>query len=247
MEILLAQMDIKLGDKERNLGSAIDVINSYQADLYLFPELFTTGFDYPHLERLAEPLEGDTVRKLQVECGGSFIGGTILERDGKKFYNTFVLISADGLVGRYRKIHPFREEKEHFGRGKEVVVVETEIGKIGMSTCYDIRFPELYRELMKAGAQLALISAEFPVPRQHHWDTLVRARAIENQFFVAAVNRVGRDDTGEYFGSSQMVDPYGSVLAKSGSAEEFLSVAVDLSQVERARRDFPAVNDIRLI
>lgn len=247
MKVLLAQMDIKLGDKRHNLNRAIDVLNSYPADLYLFPELFTTGFDYPRRNELAESLEGETVKALAEACEGSIVGGTILEKGGKKVYDTFVLVSDEGIIGSYRKIHPFKDEKEHFGSGKEAVVIDTKVGKLGLSTCYDVRFPELYRKLMKNGAQVALISAEFPVPRQAHWDTLVKARAIENQFFAMAVNRVGVDGKGEYFGSSQVVDPWGEVLAKAGFTEEFITVDIDLSYVERVRRDFPVVDDARLI
>ncbi len=247
MRVLLAQMEIRSGDKKHNLSKAIDIIGSHTADLYLFPELFTTGFEYSKMAELAEPLEGETTSKLAEACGNSLVGGTIMEADKKRIYNTFVLVSGDGIIGSYRKIHPFREEKEHFGSGRNVAVLDTKIGRLGLSTCYDVRFPELYRTLMKKGAQAALVSAEFPVPRQAHWDALIRARAIENQFFVLAVNSVGRDDKAEYFGSSQAIDPWGNVLAKAGQTEEFITVNLDPAEVDRTRRAFPVLGDIRLI
>ncbi|MEE9594598.1 MAG: carbon-nitrogen family hydrolase [Candidatus Hydrothermarchaeales archaeon] len=247
MKVLLAQMDIELGDKSHNLSKAVDVINSYPADIYLYPELFTTGFDYKGLNELSESLQGETIKRLAEACHGSLIGGTILEKGEKNIYNTFVLVSDEGLIGSYRKIHPFGEEKKHFGSGSEAVAVGTDIGKLGLSICYDVRFPEVYRSLMENGTQAALISAEFPVPRQAHWDTLVKARAIENQFFVIAVNRVGKDMRNEYFGSSQVIDPRGNILAKAGSREEFLTVDIDLAMIDKIRSDFPVLKDVKKI
>ncbi len=246
MKVLLAQMDIKLGDKRYNLNRAVDVIKSYSADLYVFPELFTTGFDYRNLNELSEPLQGETVQILKEECQSSIVGGTILEKYENKIYNTFVLVSKEGLIGSYRKIHPFGEEKKHFESGKDAVVVDTPVGKLGLSTCYDVRFPELYIRLLNNGSEITLISSEFPVPRQEHWDALIKARAIENQFFVIGVNRVGKDDKNEYFGSSQGVDPWGNVLAKAGSSEEFLTIDFDPREVTKIRREFPVLDDIKL-
>ncbi len=247
MKVLLAQTDIKLGDKGHNIDKAVEVLKSNSADLYLFPELFTTGFYYERLNELAEPLSGETVTKLAKECSKSMVGGTILEKEGGKVYNTFVLISNEGLLGYYRKIHPFKEEKKHFASGNEVKVIDTVNGKMGLSVCYDVRFPEVYRGLLKDGANIALISAEFPVPRQSHWDTLIKARAIENQFFVAAVNRVGTDDNHQYFGSSQVVDPWGNIMVKAGSKEELITVDIDFEEVDKIRKDFPVLEDRRMI
>ncbi len=246
MKALLVQTDIKLGGKRHNLNRAVKVIKDNPADLYLFPELFTTGFDYGGIPKLAEELPGETVEKIAGACSGAIVGGSMLERHDEKFFNTFVLISEEGLLGSYRKIHPFRSEGNHLSPGEDARMVETRLGKIGLAVCYDIRFPELFRSLMRFGAEIVLVSAEFPRPRQMHWRTLLRARAIENQFFVLAANRVGSDDEEEYFGGSLAIDPWGEILVEGDGLEEIIGVELDLSLVQKMRRRFPVLRDIRL-
>ncbi len=246
MRALLAQTDIILGDKRRNLDRAIKVIKDNPADLYLFPELFTTGFDYEDMEELAEEFPGETIKRISRACGKAVVGGSILERHGAKFFNTFILVSKDGLLGSYRKIHPFSNESKYLYCGEEARTVETPLGKMGLAVCYDIRFPELFRGLMRLGAEIVLVSAEFPRPRQMHWRTLLRARAIENQYFVLATNRVGNDDVEEYFGGSIALDPRGEILVEADGLEKVLRVEVNLERVRETRNRFPVLRDIRL-
>ncbi|MEE8167383.1 MAG: nitrilase-related carbon-nitrogen hydrolase [Candidatus Hydrothermarchaeales archaeon] len=243
MRVLIAQTDVKLGDKESNLANALEIVEGHDADLFLFPELFTTGFDYEHIRELAEELPGETVAAISSICGDSLVGGSILERYRDKIYNTFILVSREGLVGSYRKMHPFGEEKEYLGKGKSVEVAGTAMGNLGLAVCYDVRFPEQFRELMQRGAEVVLVSAEFPLPRQEHWEVLLRARAIENQFFILAANRIGRDDKSEYFGGSLALTPWGDVLARGGIEEEMITVEIDVAEVKKIREKFPVLRD----
>lgn len=246
MKVTIAQTDIALGEKDKNLDNAKRIIREAHPGIILFPELFTTGFDLDNTKGLSEEVPGGTTDDLCKVCGDSIVGGSIVERD-EGTYNTFFLLDRGGILGTYRKIHLFREEKNGFAPGEDTVVIDTRFGRIGLATCYDIRFPELFRELVKKGAEIILVTAEFPIPRDEHWKVLLTARAIENQVFVLAANRVGRDKRQEYFGRSMVIDPWGKILLEGGSEEEILSCDVDISQVSRTREDFPVLNDSKIL
>lgn len=247
MKILLAQMDILLGEKERNVKKARDIIQKSDSDIIVFPELFTTGFDYENLETLAEYRPFETVAKLQESCGKSLISGSILERDGKQFYNTMFLADGSKVLGYYRKFHIFDKEKESFSPGRDLSVINSPFGKIGMAICYDIRFPEYFRAMVKKDAHIFIIPSEFPKPRLNHWRVLLQARAIENQCFIIAVNRVGKDKRLEYFGHSLVIDPWGEIIYEAAEEEGTAPVEIDLSLVERIRKDFSVLDDIKEI
>jgi predicted amidohydrolase len=246
MRVTIAQTDIAFGAKEKNLHNALKIVKEAGSDLVLFPELFTTGFDFENIRGLSEEVPGETTGALQDVCGDSIVGGSIAEKDGE-VYNTFFLLDKEGVLGIYRKIHLFREEKNYFSPGNEPVIIDTKFGKVGLATCYDIRFPELTRELTKNGTEIVLVTAEFPSPRDNHWRVLLQARAIENQVFVIAVNRVGSDKRQEYFGSSMVIDPWGKVLVEGGDTEEVLVCDIDIQMVSKIRKDFPVLGDSKII
>ena len=129
----------------------------------------------------------------------------------------------------------------------ELVVVDTSPGATGLATCYDLRFPELFRALTEGGATLVILTSGWPTPRIEHWDVLTRARAIENQMWVIACNEVGSQPGIELGGRSVVVDPKGVVVAQAGTAEEVLYVEIDPTEAGRWRSDFPVLKDIRLI
>jgi len=245
MRVAVAQMDIALGDKETNLTKVEATLRRTRAKLVLFPELFTTGFDFPRLRELAEPLSGETVRTLCELAGDRLIAGTLLESNAGRLYNTFVLLSGGGIIAAYRKLHLFGEEKRHFSCGSKPVVAKTENIGFGLATCYDLRFPELFRRLALMGSEVFLLSSEFPAQRQEHFDVLIRARAIENQCFMLACNRVGRDEHNTYAGGSAIISPWGEVLARAGNEEALLEAEIDLEEVRRVRQGLPVLQDIR--
>jgi len=246
MLVEIAQIDIELGNKEANLDKAIGIIEDSKADLILFPELFTTGFDFNNIADLAEPLTGRTIKRISNICGKKIVAGSIIEDSNRWLHNTFVLVDNTGVVGEYRKIHLFDREKHYFSAGEDISVIGTEFGRIALATCYDLRFPELFRKFMKNNADIVLICANFPKLRKKHWEPLIKARAIENQFFVIACNRVGKDTVSEYSGRSIAVDPWGDVLTLGDDVEEILRCRIDRNMVREIRKGFPVLEDIRI-
>ena len=177
---------------------------------------------------------------------GAYTLGTGIEKSDDKFYNTLVMAKPNGEVsGTYRKIHPFQEERDVFKGGDEIVLFDCSGIKVGVQICYDIRFPEVTRKLALEGAELVLIPAAFPDPRSEHWNTLVRARAIENQLYVAAVNRIGFGFDGKtYFGHSQIVDPLGVVLGRRNSEERLVTTQGNTKMIESVRSQITCYADI---
>lgn len=224
-------------------------------DLVVLPELWAPGyFAFDHYDDLAEALDGPlvtTVRGWARDLGTHVQAGSVLERDASGgLHNTAVLIGPDGeLALDYRKVHVFGYqslEATLLTPGTEARVAETELGTIAMTTCYDLRFPELYRHLVDAGAQIVIVPAAWPAARLAHWQLFTRARAVENQVFVLACNAAGRQGDVELAGHSAVIDPWGRVLAEAGDGEEVLLVDLDLDTVRQTREEFPVLQDRRL-
>ena len=247
-------MDILPRDYEGNLGVAVDGITAAAAagaDLICLPEMFPSGFDFDYIEKCAEPLSGGfmtALRETARDAGVHVVCGSYPEREGEKIYNTAVLLGPDGrIIGKYRKIHlfPLMEENLHLTPGREIPVFETDLGKLGIMICYDIRFPELARALVLLGAEIILVPAEFPYPRLDHWKCLLQARAVENQCYVMAVNRVGTSGSTRFFGNSSLYDPWGERIAESGDTEDVVSGDIDTAVIEEVRRRIPVFSDRR--
>lgn len=225
------------------------------ADLVVLPELWHVGaFDIDAAREHAQSIDGPLVQALGALAGEYRIwlhGGSFCEVDDDgSHYNTSVLFAPDGeLVASYRKVHLFGfdgGETVLMSGGEELVVVDTPLGATGLATCYDLRFPELFRALTEGGATAFLIASGWPTPRIEHWDVLTRARAIENQAWLLACNEVGRQDTVQLGGHSIAVSPTGSVVAQAGEGEQILVVEVDPDEPARWREQFPALDDIRI-
>ena len=245
MIISIAQMDIVLGDKERNIRKGVSFIEEAvkrKSDIIVFPELWTTGYA-KDVKELAEPLNGKTIKKLTETAKEKNIKifGSIAENH----YNTMHYISSKGLEASYRKIHLFSlmNEERFFAAGNKIGLKEN----IGMMICYDLRFPELSRKLTMNGAEILIISAEWPYPRIEHWRTLLKARAIDNLVYVIGCNRVGNDGKFEYFGHSSVIDPWGRRMIEGGKDEALLTCEIDLSLVKEVRKKFPVLKDIKEI
>jgi predicted amidohydrolase len=180
------------------------------------------------------------------------IAGTLIEKsyDGG-MYNSLVIFNRDGaLCGKYHKAHVFShqgsDEGKYITAGDGLIVAELDFGMVGLSICYDLRFPELYRSLALAGAQIVICPAAWPDVRVSHWQTLLRARAIENQFFMLGVNQVGkvtfsRTDAG----CSALIDPWGETIAECNSTEDVLRAEIDLIRIEEVRTKIPVLQDRR--
>ncbi|CAL9513986.1 carbon-nitrogen family hydrolase [Streptomyces sp. NPDC058947] len=222
------------------------------ADLVVLPELWTTGaFAYDAFGTEAEPLEGPTyeaMAKAASDAGVWLHAGSIPERDPDgPLYNTSLVFSPSGdLAAAYRKIHRFGFDKGEavlMGAGEELVTVRLPATTLGLATCYDLRFPELFRGLVDAGAETLVVSAGWPERRRSHWTLLARARAVENQSFVLACATAGTHAGVPQSGHSIVVDPWGEVLAEAGAHEEVLTVEFDPGKVATTREQFPALKD----
>ncbi|MGW6362197.1 carbon-nitrogen family hydrolase [Streptomyces sp. NPDC055092] len=225
------------------------------ADLVVLPELWTTGaFAYEAFATEAEPLEGPTyeaMAKAASDAGVWLHAGTIPERDPDgPLYNTALVFSPDGeLAAAYRKIHRFGFDKGEavlMGAGEELVTVRLPETVLGVTTCYDLRFPELYRGLVDRGAETLLVSAGWPERRRAHWTLLAQARAVENQAYVLACGTAGTHASVPQAGHSVVVDPWGQIVAEAGAGEEVLTVEFDAAGVAATRERFPALKDRRL-
>jgi len=253
LTIALAQMDIRSGQEEINLAQARAFAAQAReagADLLLLPELWLHGYDLERAEQWAAPLgEGGFAQMAALAREfGLYLAGTLLERHEGGISNTAVLYAPDGaLVGYYRKVHLFRLMQEHLylAPGDRVVLFPTPWGPVGIPICYDLRFPELLRAMALAGAAIFLVPAQWPVTRLDAWVTLVRTRAIENELFVAACNRVGVEGDTVFPGRSFIVDPLGCLLAEGDDREQLLVAEIDLHHVQTARRYLPVYEDRR--
>jgi predicted amidohydrolase len=252
--IRMASIQMSVGDESKavHLEQAEALLDRVRgADLVILPEIWNIGyFSFDLYDQEAEPVDGETCRRMAAKARkhGFFLHlGSFVEKKDGKLYNTSVLIDPGGkVIGCYRKIHLFgygSRESQLLTRGSEIAVVETDLGKIGMSTCYDLRFPELFRAMLDRGAQLFLVTSGWPYPRLEHWIMLNRVRPIENSAFLASSNGVGINRGNRFCGHSMIVDPWGVILASGGDEESILRAEIDLEAADRVRKEFPAVND----
>ncbi len=247
--LALGQMRIEEGKVEENFRRAqalADRAARLGADLLLLPELWPTGYVLEQGEALAaRPGEGahQAMGELARQAG-LWLAGSLLLRVAGGVANALCLFDPQGRErARYLKIHLFppMDEDRYLVAGSEPVLADLPWGRAGLAICYDLRFPELFRRYVEAGAELFLVPAEWPAPRRDHWDLLGRARAVENLAFLAACNRVGDG----FAGGSAVYDPWGTPLVRAEGEEVLLTVRVDLDRVVERRREFPALEHRR--
>jgi omega-amidase len=251
--ISLAQMTFEFGQPEANFERArawIAEAAALESDLVLLPELWASGYDLANWQKYATRLDEGIFERLSnlAREKNLCIGSSLLEARCGQAFNTFVLYGKDGaILGRYRKVHRFRllHEEKWLGAGRELVLAETPWGRFGLATCYDLRFPEMFRPYAMGGAHLTLIVAEWPERRVSHWSKLLQARAIENQMFMAGVNKVGISQGVKLGGGSAVVDPWGEPLVAGDDEEILLTVSIDLQEADKARRHIPVFQDRR--
>lgn len=252
--IALAQMSVALGKPEENLQTAANLAaraSAQDAELLLLPELWASGYDLERSDEHAFPLDSGHFA-LMAELARAhrlYVAGTALEAnpDGRPF-NTAALYDPNGnRVGTYRKVHLWAPlgEVEKMSAGDTLPTFDLPWGRSAMAICYDLRFPELWRSLADAGARLLLIPAEWPIHRVEHWRLLLRARAVENQIFVAGCNRAGADADGEFGGHSAVVDPWACALVEGGSEPGLFVTTMQMDEVTRSRQMFPFLGDRR--
>ena len=254
ISVSLGQMQIKLARVEDNLGTAEEMIGAAAgrgSGMIVLPELWSTGYDLSNAGDYADSLGEGMFAQLSASARENAIAvfGSVLERRAEQFMNCATFHDADGcLRGVYRKIHLFRLFDEHLwlGEGEAPTVVDMPGGAAGLSICYDLRFPELFRRYAIAhDAKVILLCAEWPLARVEHWRTLLMARAIENQCFVIATNSCGETGGTVFGGHSMIIDPWGQVIVEAGADECLLTAEIDLDEVDRVRRAIPVFEDRR--
>lgn len=258
LTVTLVQMDCLLGRPDHNFERAADFVAEAArrgSDLVVLPELWSTAYDLEHAADHAAPLAqsgadsgwfGRFARLAQEHK--VWLTGSFLESYDGQIYNCMAFYSPQGaLFSAYRKVHlvPMLAEEKFLAPGQSLSCPDLPWGKTGMAICYDLRFPELFRRYALDGARLMVLPAEWPHPRRTHWRTLLQARAIENQCFVVACNRVGTSKDVTFFGASAVVNPWGEVLVEGGETEVLLTVTIDLNRVDDVRRRIPVFGDRR--
>lgn len=250
MKIASIQMSVIEGDKAATIEKASrKIAAAADADLIILPEMWNLGFlSFDRYAAEAENKDGPTLTMLRTmaEKTATWIhSGSFVEKDGKDLFNSSYLISPAGeIVGAYRKIHLFgfnSQETQILTPGDTVAVVDTPLGKIGMATCFDLRFPELFRKMVDAGAEIFLVCSAWPYPRLEAWQMLNRVRALENQCILISSNAVGMNRGVQFVGHSMVVDPWGVVVAGGGDEETVVRTELDVEVVGAARKTFPGL------
>ncbi len=246
MKVTILQRDICWGSPAQNVARAEEALARLEpADLYVFPEMFSTGFCTAP-EGMAEPLPSHTLEwmKQTAAAKDAALAGSIAVHDGTHYYNRFYFVHPDGLVQYYDKKHLFTygSEHTHFTAGNERVIVHFRGVRFLLQVCYDLRFPVWARNT--GDYDVILYVASWPIPRIEAWSTLLKARAIENQCYVIGVNRVGTDPSCEYNGRSVIIDPYGKPVVTCPEGEETEATAeLDMQALADFRQKFPVLND----
>lgn len=253
MRLALIQPDIVSGDPRANIDHMQELIARAvqdKPDIIVLPEMWNTSYALKSVadlaDRYGEPA-AKTIGGLAGRYGVNIVAGSVADLRGGKVYNTSYIFNRRGEVAAsYSKVHLFglMEEGNYLAAGDSRVTFELDGVRCGIIICYDLRFPELSRLLALDGAVIMFVPAQWPKPRQHPWHTLMLARAIENQMFVAGVNRVGREGKAEFFGHSLLVNPLGEIILQgSEQKEEILSTEIDLDQVKKVREYMTCFND----
>lgn len=255
------QMTAIDGEKERNVERMLGLIERAGrrgSALVVLPELWTgLGFSDPAIyRRIAEPIPGPVTALLaeRARAFGMYIAGSMYEAapDGR-FHNTVPLIGPEGeIIGLYRKTHLFDApnrpdippgivESSKVAAGDRLEVFGTNLARIGLSVCSDLRFPEVYRELALQGAEILVCASAFLSPRYDHWEFFLRARATENQCFVVASGQYGTEPRSglAFVGRSMVVDPWGVIVATASDEEGVVTVEIDLGFIETVRQRYP--------
>ncbi|MCX7841165.1 MAG: carbon-nitrogen family hydrolase [Anaerolineae bacterium] len=253
LTLALAQIDLALGDATRNLNTVRTYLahaRARGADVIVLPELWSSAYDLEHATMHASVLDQGmfaTLADLAREYRIAMVGSLLEARNGK-IYNTATFHNARGnRVGTYRKLHlvPMLDEDKYLAAGDDAEVFEVPFGKCALAICYDLRFPELWRHYALSGARLVFLPAEWPQKRIAHWRALLPARAIENQIFIVACNRVGTSKGETFGGNSMVVDPWGEIIVQGDEQEGLLIAQIDLDVVDKVRARVPVFRDRR--
>lgn len=254
--VALLQIDVAFGQPTKNRERVIACVEQLKQekkkpDIVLLPELWDTGYDLTRLAEIADDhgeqakaLLGKAAKELQAYV----VGGSIAERRDGHFYNTTYAFDREGaLIGQYSKAHLFglMDEDRYLTAGEGFGQYTIDGQTTGSVICYDIRFPEWIRTYALQGVKLLFVPAQWPHPRLDHWRQLLMARAIENQMYIVACNRVGFGGDSAFCGHSMVVDPWGEIVAEGMQQEEIVTAEIDFALVDEVRKRIPIFQDRR--
>ena len=259
-KVAVYQMEISPAKKEENLKRVKKKLaehHNLELDLVVLPELFSTGFAYSHFSGLAEEINtSETLKylgKISAEQNFSIASSILIKSTKKEIYKNvgFILHPIKGTIFTYEKIHLWGNEKDYFQAGTDISEPINIDGKatVGLSICYDMRFPEVAKSMVIKGAEILITVAAWPSARLHHFNLLAAARALENTSYHIAVNRMGVDMEPKvinYKGSSRIVDPLGNIIAGAGNHEQFITATLNPDVLEYARKTIPVIKDRRI-
>ena len=247
LRVLILQFEPTLGNKDKNQKKVAQLFKEnadFQPDLVILPEVWTTGCDYKNFQTEAEFIPYHTTMLLSglaEAYNTNIIAGSIIERThDNRFFNTSIILNRTGaVIGQYRKNHVFShcgsEEILYIENGTESCVIDIEGIKFGLAICYDIRFPELFRTMVKQGAEIFVVPAAFPQERISQWNILNQARALENLSILISCNQ---------FGASNIISPYGEVIRTTEKGDKVIKQVISVDDVRNARKQTPFLNDI---
>ncbi|MFO7610893.1 MAG: nitrilase-related carbon-nitrogen hydrolase [Clostridia bacterium] len=256
-KIALAQFESIMNDVEANMNKMVSMIRraaSEKADIIVFPELFSTGYNLDligdGIYDMAEDPSGPVISAACAEAasGEIYVVAPVAYRDSGLIYNSAVVIDDRGRIANvYHKNNLWDREKQYFGYGShDYRVYETPFARFGVIICYDVDFPETSRALAKAGAQIIFVPAAWAVTHRSLWDIFLPSRALENTVFIAGVNRTGTEGEEIYFGDSKVFDPTGTLVASAGEGnDELLVCDLDITSIDKIREDFPYLRELR--
>ena len=253
MNLYALQYSIAWEDRPQNfdtIGRMLDELRPEPGSLVVLPELSDVGFSMNH-QALSQAPGGESYRQYAAwagQWGVHLVAGCCGQGPEGKAFNLALVHNAEGqLVGSYAKQHPFSfaGETRFYESGTTWTTFDWAGCKVAPVICYDLRFPELFRHLVLAGSELFLVIANWPSPRVHHWEALLKARAIENQAYVLGVNRCGQDPKVEYPGATQLWDPQGQWVARLENQPGVLRACLDLEELRAYRQRFPALSDLK--
>jgi predicted amidohydrolase len=246
-------MNVKAGDPRAN-WSVMQEMTAESArrgsELVVFPELWDNGYALEKAKDVASTLSTGLFAQVAALSRNSnlFILGSMLEKRGVGVYNCAAVFSPrQGVLGAYRKVHLFAPmgEPNFLSPGESGLTLDLPWGRSSVGICYDLRFPELFRRYSAEGSKVLILPSQWPHPRLAHWRALVQARAIENQMYVFACNRVGESLGTTFCGHSMIVDPWGDIVAEAGEGEQILTVKINIDLVDEVRQRLPVLGDRR--
>lgn len=258
LRFLVVQNNAIIGNKDATFANVYNMLEKYTGkhiDFIVLPEVWPIGWYCQNFKSEAETIENSSTINFLKDVAQTYkttvIGGTFIQKLGNVYKNTCPVISPKGkLLTTYDKMHLFShkgsEENKYITTGDELKILNTGYTKIGLSVCYDIRFPELYREYSKAGVEVFVNMAAWSNKKLDHWNIMHRARAIENQCFMIVADQTGKIKNDEYnLGHSMVINPWGDIVEMLNEEEDCFLYEIDLNEVKNLRKNFPLISDRR--